>query len=252
MRTPPPAPAVGDIGALAADAVLRAAEASLAARGAFTLAVSGGSLPTQLAAGLAAAGEAYAAAEPARWTVLLADERLVPHGHADSNVRLARETLPALSVLPVAEEGMDGDVQKAADGYARVVEKGLLASGGVFDLVLLGLGPDGHTASLFPGGGLLDGEEGAREVVGVDDSPKPPPRRVSLSLSAINAARAVVFVVGGAGKAGVVRDILEDESCGLPGARVRPDLAGGELMWFLDAASAAQLTATAPAGDAKL
>lgn len=252
MRAPPPAPAVGDLGTLAADAVLRAAEASLAARGAFTLAVSGGSLPTQLAAGLAAAGDAYAAAEPARWTVVLGDERLVAHGHADSNLRLALETLPALSVLPVAEEGMEEDVQEVADKYAQIVRKGLSVSGGVFDMVLLGLGPDGHTASLFPGGGLLDGGEGTRLVVGVDDSPKPPPRRVSLSLSVLNSARAVAFVVGGAGKAGVVRDIFEDESCGLPGARVRPDLAGGELMWFFDSAAAAQLSATATAGEAKL
>jgi 6-phosphogluconolactonase len=79
-------------------------------------------------------------------------------------------------------------------------------------------------------------------VAGVSDSPKPPPRRVTLTLGVLSAAREVAFVVGGAGKKPVVREIMEVEGCGLPGARVRPDLKGGRLEWFLDEAAAGGLS----------
>jgi 6-phosphogluconolactonase len=103
--------------------------------------------------------------------------------------------------------------------------------------VYLGLGPDGHTASLFPGHALLSAAD--RAVAGIADSPKPPPRRVTLTLPTINAARAVAFVATGASKAAVVRAIFQDPGCPLPGALVRPD--AGALDWFIDAAAAAEL-----------
>ena len=106
-----------------------------------------------------------------------------------------------------------------------------------YDVLLLGMGPDGHTCSHFPGHPVLG--EKALVVAPVIDSPKPPPARVTLTLPVLNAAAAVVFVCTGAGKKDVVRDILEGEESDLPAARVKPT--NGELVWILDAPAAQAL-----------
>ena len=117
--------------------------------------------------------------------------------------------------------------------YAKLLtetEKGQL------DLVLLGMGPDGHTASLFLGHLLLDVEDTV--VAGISDSPKPPPERLTLTFPAINGARAVAFIAAGGSKADALERIASGDLT-LPAARVMP--ASGELKWFIDAAAAAKL-----------
>jgi len=109
----------------------------------------------------------------------------------------------------------------------------------VFDVIMLGMGPDGHTASLFPGHALLG--ETAGWVAPIEDSPKPPPRRITLTLPVINHAARVVFVATGAAKQDVLKTVLDEPETGLPSSRVRPAWPG-TVHWFVDDAAAAKVT----------
>ena len=113
-----------------------------------------------------------------------------------------------------------------------------------FDLILLGLGEDGHTASLFPQHPLL--AEKSRWVAPIFDSPKPPPERITLTLPVINQARQVAFVTAGAGKADILAQVLaaEEPAENIPARLVRPT--GGDLFWFVDEAAATKLNRLVP------
>lgn len=137
---------VGDVSARVGAAVLAASSTAIAERGMFSVAVSGGSLPKLLAAGLA-----DETLPLDKWTVFLADERIVPLDHADSNYRLIRERFPNMTVIPIDPKLPPEEC--AADYQSKVVAQ--LGEQPVFDAVLLGLGPDGHTCSLFPGHELV-------------------------------------------------------------------------------------------------
>ncbi len=223
-----------------------AARASIAAHGRFAVALAGGHTPAATYRLLAAT----AAVEWARVHLFWGDERLVPPDHPDSNYRMVRETLlagapvPAANVHPVPTGR--GSAEASAAAYEETLERwfGLAAGAGRgterprFDLVLLGLGEDGHTASLMPGCPAL--AETARLVSSCAPEHLAHPR-ITLTLPAINAARRVLFLIAGAGKAEALSRVLagEEPPDALPAAGVRPD--GGELAWLVDEAAAGRL-----------
>ena len=191
-------PTVAELEQAALALILETANAAIAARGAFHLVLAGGTTPKHVYAALAAAE-----ADWNLWHVYYGDERCLPPDHAERNSRMAADTwldhvdIPAeqIHVMP-AEQG----AEVAAHAYEAVLKEVP-----VFDLVLLGLGEDGHTASLFP----MQAWERAISwppILPVHDAPKPPPDRVSLSPVRLSAARRVLFLVSGAGKADAVRD----------------------------------------------
>jgi len=136
-----------------------------------------------------------------------------------------------------------GDIEELVDSYESqlIVEFASKDSARfpVFDLILLGVGPDGHTASLFPDHPLLAEEE--RWVAWLDDSPKPPPTRITLTYPVINHASKVAFVATGEGKQDILAEIMDDPAkTSLPASRVRP-APHGHLYWFVDDAASAKV-----------
>jgi 6-phosphogluconolactonase len=224
------------VGCAVAAAVAQAAQASIASRGRFCVAFSGGSLVNLLApafVGLVNRREIHCAA----WRIFWVDERWVPHASPDSNYGrfcsavLDRVPSCAPQVYPMPTTG---SLEAAARSYAATLRQVVGANPGAapsLDMVLLGLGRDGHTASLFPGHPAL--EETRRWVVPVRHAPKPPAVRLTLTLPMINAARRVLFVVAGAGKADAVERVLHSPGdARFPASLVAP--AGGMVQWFLD------------------
>lgn len=169
------------------------------------------------------------------------DERYVPADSSDRNdLPAGRDFLDRVGVdamrvhhMPASDEAHAG-VDEAAAAYARLVRE----HGDVdFDLVMLGLGPDGHVASLFPGHPELEVDD--EVAVGVSDSPKPPPERVTLTFAALNRTREVWFLVSGEGKADAVRRALAPE--GTVTETPARGVTGGRHTWWLDDPAASQL-----------
>ncbi|XP_065520789.1 6-phosphogluconolactonase [Lathamus discolor] len=218
------------------------AERAATGGGRFTLGLSGGSLVELLSRHLPSAIASCPSA-PARWLLAFCDERLVPPEHPDSTAGAYQARLlprlPGPGPQVLAPSPGLAPAAAAADYAAKLRQAFPGEAVPVFDLLLLGLGPDGHTCSLFPGHPLLQEQEAI--VAAITDSPKPPPERITFTLPVLNAAKAVVFVATGEGKAAVVKRILEgDEENPLPAARVRPH--SGQLCWILDEAAAKELT----------
>ena len=181
------------------------------------------------------------------------DERYVAAGSAERNARSARAAFldvvgadPAnVHEAPASDSGLSLDEAAAAYGQ-ELREHGT----GRFEVLMLGLGPDGHVASLFPGHPALDVHD--RVAVAVPDSPKPPPERISLTFEALDHSRAVFFVVSGEEKAEAVARALapqgspgatvhETPARGVTGAPATPDHPATEFTWFLDRPAAAHL-----------
>jgi 6-phosphogluconolactonase len=228
-----------DLAREAAARFVAAASRAIAARGRFAVALSGGSTPRRLYALLAGAPYAQAI-DWSRVYVFFADERFVPPDHPDSNLLLARESLldrvpiPSRNVHPMPTEGDTPEV--CAIAYAETLESFFGAPLPRFDLILLGMGPDGHTASLFPG---HPDHPGA--VAAIHDSPKPPPLRLTLTLDALNGADEVLFLVTGADKAAMVRTVFESHGADAEWPAGRVEAATGKTGWLVDREAGAEV-----------
>jgi len=206
----------------------------------FTIALSGGSLPKMLK-GLIA----HPSIKWDKWQVFYVDERVVPLDHPDSNHALCKGELFSKVPLPAGnihtiDPGLLDDLEELSDDYEgqliREFAQKDSARFPVFDLILLGMGPDGHTASLFPDHELLT--ESDRWVSYIEDSPKPPPNRITFTYPVINHAVRVAFVATGAGKVEMLSTVLDKPEQGLPSSRVKP-AQPGQLFWFVDDAASA-------------
>ncbi|KGN51987.1 probable 6-phosphogluconolactonase 1 [Cucumis sativus] len=233
-----------------ADYIAELSEASVKERGVFSIALSGGSLISLL--GKLCEAPYNKTVDWAKWYIFWADERVVAKSHADSNYKLAKDNL--LSKVPIVPSHVHSindsvSAEEAADEYkfvirqlvkSRIVSVSDVSDSPKFDLILLGMGSDGHVASLFPDHSVL--EEKDEWVTFITDSPKPPPERITFTLPVINSASNVAIVVTGESKAETVHLAIDDvgPDCPLLPARlVQPRK--GKLTWFLDNNAASKL-----------
>jgi 6-phosphogluconolactonase len=221
---------VDDVTRAFADAVVEAFVARPGPR--FALVLSGG--PTARAC-----YEVLAETDGIEWSavhVYVGDERIVPPDDPDANQRLIRESLldrvdPVGSFQPMPTEL---PVEQCVAEYQHVMSE--LVTGPGIDLIHLGLGPDGHTASLFPGASTLDAPPGELVAATEDPNGVNPHPRLTLTLSAINSARLAVFTVAGASKADAVARLVRGDD--IPAARVH----AGRMLWLVDGPARAALS----------
>jgi 6-phosphogluconolactonase len=226
-----------------AERIVEKASEAIAARGRFSIALSGGSTPRALYALLAT--PAFASRiDWSRVHVFWGDERCVPPDHAESNFRMTREALLDRVAIPrenVHRIAGEDDPEAAARAYERTLRAFFAVPEGrperTFDVVLLGMGEDGHTASLFPGTPAVD--EDHRWVV-----PNRSPGgmwRITLTRLVLDAADAITFLVAGAAKADRLHDVLDEppRAPPLPAQLIHPT--HGALTWMVDAAAARRL-----------
>jgi len=231
---------------VAAEEVVRAATEAVAQRGQFTIALSGGSTPKNLFNLLATNARTVFPWD--RTYFFWSDERHVPPTDPESNYRMAEEIM--LSKIPVNAGNVfriaaeNPDAAAVAEAYEQTLRKFFQLQPGqvpVFDLILLGMGPDGHTASLFPN--TVGLQEKTRLVIAnwVD---KLKANRLTMTLPVLNSAREMAFLASGTDKAQVLRTVLEEDAPPeqYPAKLVRPS--NGRLIWFVDRAAASQLTST--------
>jgi 6-phosphogluconolactonase len=212
-----------------------AAPRAISERGIFSMAVPGGSAAEVLLPSLIPSSIDWS-----KVSVFWVDERMVPPDHADSNFRLAsalvldKVPIPAEQIHRMrGEEPLPGE---SAAAYTRVLRE-RLGEPARIDLVLLGMGPDGHVASLFPGHRLLRAWD--RDVAVLGDAPKPPPRRMTLTLKALTAARRIVVFATGEAKAEAIRDALGNQESELPVALAT--MGDGAVTFLLDPEAASKL-----------
>ena len=238
-RSPQVLPDAASLAEAAAGLIAAAAAGSVKVRDRFTVGLAGGSTPRDLYRLLASDG--WRSRIPWKDThVFWGDERCVSPEDPESNFAMAQETL--LSSLELPSESIHripGELgqEEAVAAYKQELLDAFPGYPPRLDVLLLGLGEDGHTASLFPGSPDL----GTEQIVVATRSPEPPHERVSLSLRTINAARCLIFLVTGEEKAGVLRRVLEGpDGSSLPAARVRP--IDGELHWLVDRDAASRIS----------
>jgi 6-phosphogluconolactonase len=232
-------PNPASVAAEAAERVVRAANEAIELADRFTIALSGGSTPKAM--------HQILAVDPMRshvdWTkvqIFFGDERCVPPDHPESNFRMARETL--LSKVPIPGDNVyrmrgEMDPNEAAKEYGRMLKEKFGDDGGL-DLVLLGMGEDGHTLSLFPGTPAV-GETHHRCVANyAEHSTTGKSWRITLTAPFVNRCREVIFLVTGANKAPALAQVLEGtrDPQRWPAQLIEP--ASGRLSWLVDVAAA--------------
>lgn len=219
----------------AADQFVAAARSAIAKRGVFYVALAGGSTPKGLYQKLATSPYV----EQIDWTrvhLFFGDERCVLPTHEDSNFKMAREAM--IDHVPIPQENVhrmpteQGKADEVAISYSLTMKD--ILQDQPLDLVLLGLGPDGHIASLFPDTAALDVTDSMTTSLFVE---KFQSWRVTLTYPVINAARQVIVFISGEGKAAIVKDIISDAVQGLPVQRLAPQ---GNYYWYMDKAAAGQ------------
>jgi 6-phosphogluconolactonase len=229
---------------LAAEEFTRLADEAIRAKGAFAVALSGGSTPKDLYARLASEQQPFR--DRIAWNKVhffWGDERHVRPDDPQSNFRMAREAM--LSKLPVPTQNIHRILAEQADAAAAAYEqtlreffRPLAAEPPRFDLVLLGLGPEGHTASLFPGNTVASDP---LRWVAAPWVEKLASYRITLTPAVLNHAAQATFLVGGADKADIVYEVIQgaDRPEELPAQAIRPE--SGRLTWLLDRAAASKL-----------
>lgn len=219
-----------------ANFVVKAQRDAVDKRGKFTIALSRGSLAANLR-GLV--GQENVQWD--KWEVFFCDEAAVPLESEDSNYH--SNVISFLSDVPIPpeqihtiDESLLDDIEELADQYEKQLVGHFAASNAAryptFDLMLLGMGPDGETASLFPNHEIMDEKDAW--VSYVEDAPRGPKRRITMTLPVFTHCYRAVFVVTGSEKAEMLKSILDKPEAGLPCSKVRP-AAPGLVFWFADA-----------------
>jgi 6-phosphogluconolactonase len=232
---------IDEISGYVADRWLEISVNAINKNGLFTVALSGGRTPLTLHKKLVESKDLC------RWDkthIFLVDERFVPYDDIESNFKMIRETLldlvriPAENIHPIPVEE---DAGASASKYEEEIRSFFSlddASFPKFDLVLLGIGGDGHTASLFTGTPALDEKGRLATAVRAGDSIKQ--ERITMTLPVINNAENIFFMASGTGKAKVIKAVIEDKGCGLPAAMVRPE--SGGPVFLIDESAGSLLT----------
>uniref|UniRef100_A0A914DM34 6-phosphogluconolactonase n=1 Tax=Acrobeloides nanus TaxID=290746 RepID=A0A914DM34_9BILA len=170
--------------------------------------------------------------------LFVVDERLVPLDDPESNTGVFLRDLPAIFEERFVLLKDPTNASASREEFVGIFKSWNppLSSDGfpIFDVLFLGMGPDGHTCSLFPGHSLL--QENKEWVAIIEDSPKPPPRRVTITLPVINNAKNVAFIATGESKAQILKEIIDEKTEKYPSGLVKPK--SGSLYWFLDISSA--------------
>ncbi|HEY3293871.1 MAG TPA: 6-phosphogluconolactonase [bacterium] len=221
-----------DVADAAAALIFEDQAAAVEDSGIYHIALSGGRTPRLLYEQLASE-EWEKTMAWASWEIFWGDERAVPPDNPESNFHLAQTTL--LNRVEVGGvfrmQAELPNLQEAAEDYARTLRARFGFGIPAFETLLLGMGPDGHTASLFPGHPALQ----SKALVEVVEVKAPVPKRLTLTLPVLNRARHAIFLVTGEDKAEKVREILGGKDATYPAALVRPE--EGQCTWLLDEAA---------------
>lgn len=216
--------------------IVEKSEEAIAKNGLFRIGLSGGSLVKFLSEELP-----KHSVEWSKWKIFFCDERHVPEDDPECTFSLYNKGLFSKIGIPkenIFKNDSNLTVEQAAERYEKLVKDEFKTDSPRFDMLLLGMGPDGHTCSLFPNHELLDVKD--KIVASISNSPKPPPKRITLTMPVLLDCHYAVFCSCGDGKKEMVKEVLENQNTTLPAARVQP--VKGSLHWFLDKGAAGLLS----------